>query len=85
MPQPRRQSIFSEPSSRFPRGARLLIGGLHVVLAAAIVVFIFRFMRVMESVGVSFGKIFYVPIGAGLLGAFILYRGIMWVRRGGGD
>jgi hypothetical protein len=83
MPEHRRQSIFSDPSSQFPRGARFLIGGLHVLLAAAIVVFIVRFLGVMERVGVSFGKIFYVPVGAGLLGAFILYRGVMWFRRGG--
>jgi hypothetical protein len=81
MTEPRRPTISPEP--RLPRGPRLLIAALHVALAGAIVKFIVDFLGFMIQRDISFGKVFYVPIGAALLAAFIFYRGVRWLRGGG--
>jgi hypothetical protein len=73
--------LSREPRFPYPKGARLLIGGLYLLLAVALAVFVVRFLGMMKSMDVSVWKIVYVPLGAGAMAAYVAYRGVTWLRR----
>jgi hypothetical protein len=81
----RRRAGGGQPPG-LPKGPRLLVGALHVALAAALLVFAWRFAGLVERLGARLEQVFYVPVGSVLLALWVAWRGWSWLRgtRGGG-